>query len=284
MTDQITLHDASVIDLDPVSFGQSVEPDSRLQQVEGLATVLRVLGTSRFYASLIGWLETIIPNDFWFVADYQRGAKPVILQDTWQKSEAKSFYFSNVCQFDPVFHALGNQTMMPGVSISMIRNQIDPRYADYLERVAHIADELIILVPNREKACTAICLDREDRRFSVDEVYSARRIARLLAEIMELHWNRLPTATGASSQDALASFGAGKHPANFTIRLKSLCEMHGLTRQESQIVKLSLSGYPNMAIAKELGITKGAVRNHKVRLYRKLDITTERELVPLFLV
>lgn len=284
MTDPKALQNGPVLDLDPVGFGQPIEPDFRLQQVEGLAPVLQVLGTSSFYASLMGWLETIFPIDFWFIVDYRRSEKPVILQDTWQKSDAKSFYFSNVSQFDPVYHALGNQAMMPGVSLSMIRPQIDPRYTDYLERVAHIADELTILVPNCEKSYTAICLDRENRRFSDDEVYSARRVSKLLTVIMELHRKRLTTVTGASSQDASTGFDAGQSPADFATRLKGLCKTRGLTRQESQIVELSLTGYPNVAIAKELGITNGAVRNHKLRLYRKLDITTERELVPLFLV
>lgn len=273
----------SISSSNSVSFSRSAEADFQLQQVDDLALVLRVLGTSSFYSALIGWLEKFFPSDFWMIADYRRSEKPVLLQDTWHKSDAKSFYFSNVSQLDPIFYALENQAMMPGVSISMIRTQIDPRYSDYLEKVAHIADELFILVPNCEKSCTAICLDREKGRFSVDEVYSARRVSKLLTEIIELHRKRLPAETSTSSQVVPEYSDAPQHPSDFVTRLRSLCKMRGLTRQESQIVELSLTGYPNVVIARELGITKGAVRNHKWRLYRKLDITTERELVPLFL-
>ncbi|MGH6718546.1 MAG: helix-turn-helix transcriptional regulator [Alphaproteobacteria bacterium] len=56
-----------------------------------------------------------------------------------------------------------------------------------------------------------------------------------------------------------------------------------LTRRETQIARLILTGYPTAAIAKVLGIGRGTVKNHRRRLYDRLDITTERELFSLFL-
>jgi DNA-binding CsgD family transcriptional regulator len=51
-----------------------------------------------------------------------------------------------------------------------------------------------------------------------------------------------------------------------------------LTQRERQIVMLTLEGHPIASIAKRLGVTSGTVKNHRLRLYLKLDITTEREL------
>ncbi len=56
-----------------------------------------------------------------------------------------------------------------------------------------------------------------------------------------------------------------------------------LTPREKEIVALILAGHTNHSIARNLGITSGGVRNHRVRLYAKLDITVERELFKLFL-
>lgn len=39
-----------------------------------------------------------------------------------------------------------------------------------------------------------------------------------------------------------------------------------------------LAGHPTANIAERLGITVGTVKNHRRRIYEKLDITTEREL------
>ena len=45
-----------------------------------------------------------------------------------------------------------------------------------------------------------------------------------------------------------------------------------------QTVQLILAGHPTANIAERLGITVGTVKNHRRRIYEKLDITTEREL------
>lgn len=51
-----------------------------------------------------------------------------------------------------------------------------------------------------------------------------------------------------------------------------------LTPREQDIVGLILDGYPTDLIAKKLGLSRGTVKNHRRRIYHKLDITTEREL------
>ncbi|WP_246676908.1 helix-turn-helix transcriptional regulator [Mesorhizobium sp. B2-4-15] len=51
-----------------------------------------------------------------------------------------------------------------------------------------------------------------------------------------------------------------------------------LTHRERQIVELTLEGHPIASIADRLGVKRGTIKNHRLRLYQKLDITTEREL------
>lgn len=51
-----------------------------------------------------------------------------------------------------------------------------------------------------------------------------------------------------------------------------------LTPTERKIVGYTLEGYTPTKIADFLNVSAGTVRNHKHRLYYKLDITTEREL------
>jgi DNA-binding CsgD family transcriptional regulator len=65
--------------------------------------------------------------------------------------------------------------------------------------------------------------------------------------------------------------------------LARFCRDHGLTPREAEVVGLVLQGYPNGRIAERLGLTSGTVKNHRWRLYYKLDITTERELFLRFL-
>ena len=65
--------------------------------------------------------------------------------------------------------------------------------------------------------------------------------------------------------------------------LATFRERWRLTDRETDIVGLILLGYPNSHISKSLGIGLGTVKNHRHRLYNKLDITTERELFSMFL-
>lgn len=56
-----------------------------------------------------------------------------------------------------------------------------------------------------------------------------------------------------------------------------------LTPREREIVGLIVSGQSNANIADELGIEIGSVKNHRGRLYKKLDIAGERDLFKMFL-
>lgn len=63
-------------------------------------------------------------------------------------------------------------------------------------------------------------------------------------------------------------------------RISAPCDawLSPLTHREREIVMLTLEGYPIASIAKRLGVSRGTIKNHRLRLYLKLDITTEREL------
>jgi len=65
--------------------------------------------------------------------------------------------------------------------------------------------------------------------------------------------------------------------------INRFCEKYAITPREADIFRLALLGFPNSGIASQLDISVGTVKNHRWRLYSKLDITTERELFFLFL-
>lgn len=73
-----------------------------------------------------------------------------------------------------------------------------------------------------------------------------------------------------------------KETRDFATRLDRLSRLYGLTERQKQIVQLSFEGHHNASIARRLDISVGGVKNHKLRIYDKLDITSERELLPAF--
>ena len=258
--------------------------------VDLLSSALRAVGSDRFYPAVVAWVGSVIPNDIWFVTQYSRSQKPVILHDNWDRNDAKAYYMEGVHEYDPTYHVLGDEVLMTGTSMARVadRFSLDRRYADYLDNVARIRDELIIVLPRLDDRYIAIGLDRSADRFTSDEIELARTLSSLLAEMHRLHVDRAfggtdgdavraPTISGARA-DGPPSQQAG-HPSP---RLENFARRQCLTPRETEIATLSLRGYPNAAIARALSISRGAVKNHKLRLYRKLDITSERELFSLF--
>ena len=51
-----------------------------------------------------------------------------------------------------------------------------------------------------------------------------------------------------------------------------------LSEREQQVALKMLQGYPVIEIARKLGLSRGTVKNYRLSIYRKLDITSEREL------
>ena len=56
-----------------------------------------------------------------------------------------------------------------------------------------------------------------------------------------------------------------------------------LTERERQVALKMLHGYPVIETARRLGLSQGTVKNDRLSIYRKLDITTERELFGQFI-
>lgn len=56
-----------------------------------------------------------------------------------------------------------------------------------------------------------------------------------------------------------------------------------LSEREQEVVLLTLRGYPVIEIARRMGLSRGTVKNYRHAIYRKLDITTERELFGEFM-
>ena len=103
----------------------------------------------------------------------------------------------------------------------------------------------------------------------------------LLGEGHIAHWERLPNNSSLAPNGSLLmldrrSPGPLRNSARRAV--ESFCEAYALTPRETEVVRLSLIGSPNALIAKKLGVSIGTVKNHRWRLYYKLDITTEREL------
>ncbi|MFU8776053.1 MAG: helix-turn-helix transcriptional regulator [Roseovarius sp.] len=116
------------------------------------------------------------------------------------------------------------------------------------------------------KACGQICLPMGDDHLIHWELLDGESQLAPHGVVFTIE-RRSPDRISTSFDQAVAHF----------------CASHRFTPREAQIFRLALMGFPNSSIAKRLEISVGTVKNHRWRLYSKLDITTERELFRLFL-
>lgn len=101
-----------------------------------------------------------------------------------------------------------------------------------------------------------------------------------------VHWEALEPSFPVAPGGLFVTIEKGSFPPPLRPgegAVDAFCARHGLTPREADVVRLILAGYPNSRIAEQLHVSPGTVKNHRWRLYYKLDITTERELFVRFL-
>lgn len=108
----------------------------------------------------------------------------------------------------------------------------------------------------------------------------------MIGEEYIVHWERLPKDFSLAPGGTLLMIDRrSPGPLGMSAKraVERFCETYSMTPREMEIVSLLLIGLPNALIAEKLGVSVGTVKNHRWRLYYKLDITSERELFRLFL-
>jgi DNA-binding CsgD family transcriptional regulator len=150
--------------------------------------------------------------------------------------------------------------------------------------------------PSPQLTRATLLLDRDGERVFANKDWRAAEadpaVSRAIAELanarsgqVRLSDNRMLHVAPLEPDFPLAPSGRiyvieriGLAPAPLSPRAVVAQFGAGLTPREREIVALVLEGHPSATIAKRLGIGRGTVKNHRRRLYDKLDITTEREL------
>ncbi|MEH6442724.1 MAG: helix-turn-helix transcriptional regulator [Oceanospirillaceae bacterium] len=101
-----------------------------------------------------------------------------------------------------------------------------------------------------------------------------------------VHWETMSESFAVAPRGRMYTLDkvSNDYPSlSFSKMLVDFSKKHKITPREVEIINQVLKGYPNSLIAEKLKVSIGTVKNHRYRLYYKLDITTERELFSMFL-
>lgn len=247
-----------------------------------LATAIRGLGEPDFYERLGAAFAGAVAVERWLVIRFSQSQAPKILCNHGGMSEdAIAFYFRGLYRLDPLHRLAGEPDPPEIVTISRLRaDDIDNQYYDEIYRTAFIRDEIALILRLKPGAFITLNLDTAETEFSDAVIERAQGVAAPFVALHETHQAMVGQSGGG--QDVETANASPRLPA-YDALIAEPAARHSMTDRERDIAHRALRGFPNALIARDLGITAGTVRNHRARLYAKLDITSERELFALCL-
>src|SRR6185312_4309673 len=239
-----------------------------------LAKAIAASGTQDHVDCLIDLIGADVPHDLVTVTRYSATRMPEFVKHRRFSDEMVRRYLNDYYVFDP-FYAWWRRERRRGI-VPLKRLADDEvkrgRYiAEFLAQ-SEICDEIGILLEDGGDWCLGIFLDRSTRPYRDSEI---ARLNERLPVFASLH------ALDASVREPDFSRTAALTEIGATPRKEpSIGDdlWPELSQRERELVQLILAGHPTATISSRLGITVGTVKNHRRRIYEKLDITTEREL------
>lgn len=133
-----------------------------------------------------------------------------------------------------------------------------------------LAEEIGYFVPVDGATIVLSLMRREGTgAFSGPALALLRQAEPLIADLARLYWGTVASRFGAERPPS-------QGPNDAWQRLN-------LTEREATIVELVLQGHSSESVALRLGITTGTVKVHRRNVYRKLGISSQTQLLSLYL-
>ncbi len=241
---------------------------------EPLARAIAATGTDDHIDRLIDLIGADVPHDLVTVTRYSATKIPEFVKHRRFSDEMVERYLSTYYVFDPFYACWRRERRLGIVPLRTLADDEVKRgqyIAEFLAQ-SEICDEVGILLADGGDWCLGIFLDRSTRPFRDGEIALLNDRFQVFASLHALDIK----SRGANFLRTPAPAGPGASPRREPRIPAGLWPE--LTPRERELVQLVLAGHPTAAIAKRLGITVGTAKNHRRRIYEKLDITTEREL------
>ena len=248
------------------------EAPVNLRFLNALERAISRTGSKDHVERLVDLIAALVPHDLVTVVRYSVTHRPEFLSHRNFSDEMVRKYLALYYPHDP-FYRYWRTCRRPGVvPLNRLAGPDGKRglyIAEFLNQSV-ITDEVGVLLEDGLGWCLGIFLDRSAQKFRSSEVARLETRFPVFAALHALDLKtRQPGFMRTDQPTALAHAPERGVP-------KGLWSV--LTGREKQLVELILAGFPTAVIAKRLGITLGTVKNHRHRIYEKLDITTEREL------
>jgi DNA-binding CsgD family transcriptional regulator len=226
-------------------------------------------------------MKSLISFDYSVVFAYRGTERPIDLYSTFDAEEYEVFvrmYQDGPYLLDPFYsHA---SLSRPGVwrmkALAPDRFFASEYYRSYYVQTG-LAEEVGFFVPSGDDVTVVLSLMRREGSgaFRDAEYALMRKAEPLVAAMIRRAWHRLGPRFDQSSRGRKQS-RKGEAQARARISDK-------LTHRESDIIELVLQGHSSESVGLRLGVATGTVKVHRRNIYRKLGISSQAQLMSLYL-
>lgn len=231
--------------------------------------------------AFVDMMKSLIPFDYSVIFAYRGAERPIDLYSTFDAADYEIFvrmYQDGPYLLDPFYSAAS--LPRPGVwrmrSLAPDRFFASEYYRSYYVQTG-LAEEVGFFVPAGEGVTVVLSLMRREGSgaFRDAEYALMRKAEPLVAAMVRQVWGRLGPRFDHSSR----ADGEDRHPeAKARARISDR-----LTLRESAIIELVLQGHSSESIGLRLGVATGTVKVHRRNIYRKLGISSQAQLMSLYL-
>jgi DNA-binding CsgD family transcriptional regulator len=253
--------------------------------------VIDALGTGRSYPMMFDLIASNLPFEMASVIVYRGRSRPVLIFDSFEHTP----YREGLTNFVGFSYVLSPcyQAYLDGIKPGVYRMselvpdeypltqsfKSAPAVTSRKEEIGYLTqgwpeerEELFLLVglPEGAMAEVSFLRPRSDAGFNDDELARLAAMAPFVASVVRANWQRVSIETRPPRDNAInRAFDAfGKHL---------------LSERECEVVRLILQGHSSISISLRLEISITTVKSHRKNAYAKLNISTQSELMAMFL-
>jgi len=270
------------------------KPDRRFEDWNrALAALIDALDAPDFAARLVHALGALVAFELAAIFVYRGRSRPLNLYDNFELVDAKkgiAAYVENTYVLNPFYQA-SQKGLRDGVY--RIRDLAPDAFfeSEYYksyrilpkrsEEIGYITEdwpegleEIDIAIALAPDVISEFSVYRSLRNggFADDELACLSQVVPVLGALMRRYWAR----AGAAKLEA-------SPPDSRVERIFAGFGAEVLTEREREITQLILRGHSSQSIAFNLGISLGTVKTHRKNAYAKLGISSQSELLSLFL-
>jgi DNA-binding CsgD family transcriptional regulator len=255
---------------------------------ECLPGLVDMLGETDLLPTMDKSLKRIVSFDLSCMFAYSFQARPILVHDGLQNVSppvVMSRYLNGTYLLDAVYNAC-RQEIQPGLyrlkelaPDNFFRGEYynSPEFHPCISMETGALSEEIVFITRVDRIYLAYSLLRQKQ----NPPFTHREFA-ALQETVDIVLVLLAKQYQIGAIESSGLHNDGERGSRISQALETFAEDR-LTSREQEITAMILRGYSNKSIAKSLFITEGTVKNHRKKIYRKININKQSQLFVLFM-